>query len=420
MSKTMATEAWLGKMLNRSRGQDKKRNPGAGEPARTFREKFRPEFCRDPWWHEQEQGENEMATTTSPASHGVMEGHGAYNRFNRIPASGVASSLPLLESAVRKMDLDRGSHPIVVADYGSSQGKNSLAPVRAAIRALREKAAPDRPIFVYHIDQPTNDFNTLFEVLAADPERYSLDEPNVFSCAIGRSFYESVFPPHYVHLGWCSYAAMWLSHIPTRIPGHFIARCATGAEREVFERQAAQDWERFLSLRARELRPGGRLVVVLAALNDEGVTGLEDLMNEANLVLAEFVDRGTIEGEERERMVLGTHPRRRCDLLAPFQAEGQFQELSVERCDLAPVPDSAWADYERDGNVEALVTKHARFFRAIFVPSLALGLNQAHDAERCRNFADQFELALKRQLAQRPAPLHSFVQTMVLSKQERT
>jgi len=159
-------------------------------------------------------------------------------------------------------------------------------------------------------------------------------------------------------------------------------------------------------------------MVVLPALNDDGVSGLEDIFDYANLVLAEMVDEGAIRADERERMVLGTHQRRRCDLLAPFEASGQFQGLRVERCELVPLPDVAWADYERDVNVEALVTKHALFFRSVFVPSLALTLSEAHDPERRRIFADQFERGLKRRLAKQPAPLHSFVQTMVLAKQD--
>ena len=360
-----------------------------------------------------------MSNERAPA-HGVMEGKGSYNRHARIQAGGVSLALPLLQEAVRRIEIDRGDQPVVVADYGSSQGKNSLASMHVAIETLRERLGPDRPIFVFHIDQSTNDFNTLFEVLSRDPDRYALDAPNVFPCAIGRSFYENVLPPESVHLGWSSYAAMWLSHIPTLIPGHFIALRSTGPEREAFERQAARDWEAFLSLRARELRPGGRLVVVLVALNDDGASGFEDLMDHANGVLAELVDEGAIRADERERMVLGPCPRRRCELLAPFQAHGQFEDLRVERCDLTPLADTAWADYERDGNVEALVTKHALFFRSVFVPSLALALSEAHDAERRCIFADRFESGLKRRLTNQPAPLHSFVQTMVLAKQDRT
>ena len=347
---------------------------------------------------------------------GVMEGKGSYNRHARIPAGGMALAMPLLEKSVRNTAIKPGDQPLVVADYGSSQGKNSLAPMRVVIRTLRETIGPNRPIFVFHVDQPANDFNTLFEVLDKDPDRYVLDEPNVFPCAIGRSFYENVFPQQHVHLGWSSYAAVWLSRIPSLVPGHIVAMHSTGAARAAFERQAAQDWKVFLSLRARELQPGGRLVVVLPGFSDDGDLGLADLFDHANGALADMVDTGEIRAEELERMVLGAYPRRRCELLAPFQQDGWFQNLAVECCDLSPLPDSAWADYERDGNVEALVTKHAIFFRSIFVPSLALALSEAHDAERRRIFADRFENRLKRRLASQPAPLHSFVQMLAVAK----
>jgi hypothetical protein len=352
------------------------------------------------------------------ANHGVMEGCGAYNRHAIIQAGGIALALPLWEEAVRSLEPDSGYGPLVIADYGSSQGKNSLAPMRVAIQNLRTRVNPGRPIFVYHIDQPANDFNSLFEVLDADPQSYST-APDVIPCAIGKSFYEQVLPANSVHLGWSSYAAVWLSWIPTRIRGHFVALRGSGPERAAFQRQGAQDWQAFLSLRAAELRPGGRLAVVLPACNDDGVAGLEDLMDHANTVLAEMVDAGDIQQAERERMVLGAFPRRRCDLLAPFQAGGVFEGLTVECCELSSLTDSAWTLYQRDGNAELLAARQAMFFRSVFVPSLALGLTDAHGPERRRIFADRFESGLKRCLRDPPGPLHSFVQTMVLAKSAR-
>jgi hypothetical protein len=49
-----------------------------------------------------------------------------------------------------------------------------------------------------------------------------------------------------------------------------------------------------------------------------------------------------------------------------------------------------------------------------YVPSLAASIS---DAGRCLAFAERLEQKLKRRLCERPAPLHSFVQTMVLAKQ---
>lgn len=350
--------------------------------------------------------------------HGVMEGKGAYNKHARLPAGGGALALPQWERAVRDVEFEADDQPVVIADYGSSQGKNSLAPMQVAIRTLRRRLGPNRPISVFHIDQPSNDFNTLFEVLDADPNRYALDDPNVFPSGIGRSFYESVLPPKSVHLGWCSYAAVWLSRIPTLIPDHFSPLRSMGKVRAEFERQGTRDWEDFLSLRARELRSGGRLVVVLPALADDGLSGFENIMDQANAALAEMVADGTIQAEERARMALGTHPRRKCDLLAPFAGDGNFQKLTVEEFEMLALPDAAWIDYERDGNKETLAGKQALFFRSIFMPSLASALDRVRsaDAEALGIFGCRLEESLRRRLAAQPIAMHSLVQTVVFAK----
>jgi hypothetical protein len=298
-----------------------------------------------------------MSDRTAP-NQVVMEGGGVYNRHSMFQAAGMDSALPLLEKAALNATLEPDSNPVVIADYGSSEGKNSLAPTRLVIDALRRRTSPKRPIFVFHIDQPANDFNSLFGLLNTDPASYALG-PDVFSCAIGRSFYEKVLPPGYVHLGWSSFAAHWLSKVPTTIPDHFFPVLSRSAARAEFERQSAQDWKAFLSLRARELQPGGRLVVVQPALGDDGSYALEDFMNHANAVLKEMVDEGEIKPDERSRMVVGSYPRGRRDLLAPFERNSQFEQLIVEDCELSLISDPAWADYERDQNKEVLANRHA-------------------------------------------------------------
>jgi hypothetical protein len=354
-----------------------------------------------------------MSVGTIPA-HGVMEGGGSYNLHARFPAGGGSLALPYLEKAAQFCALPSSSNPIVIADYGSSQGKNSLSPMRAAIRCLRRRVGEERAIMVVHVDQHANDFNILFDVLHTDPQRYTQDEPNVFPCAIGRSFYENVFPEGQVDLGWSSYAAVWLRRIPALIPGHFISIGSTGYVREAFELQAAEDWRLFLSLRARELRAGGRLVIVLPALSDTGGTGFEPLFSSANLALAELVDERVIGEDERKHMVLGSYPRRRAQLLEPFGPDNQFESLSVENCELFELPDAAWTDYRVNEDLQALVSRHAAFFRAIFVPSLCSAIS---NSEKSHAFADCLEQKLKKRLSEHPTPLHSFVQVMVLAKE---
>jgi hypothetical protein len=142
-------------------------------------------------------------------------------------------------------------------------------------------------------------------------------------------------------------------------------------------------------------------------------------MDQANIVLAEMVADGAITAEERVRIVLGTHPRRKNDLLAPFARDGYFQHLSVEDVEMCELPDAAWTDYEQDGNKEALATKHALFFRSVFMPSLASALDRVRSGEAgaTRIFGDRLEAGLKRRLASQPSAMHSFVQTIVVAKQ---
>jgi hypothetical protein len=290
--------------------------------------------------------------------------------------------------------------------------------MRLAIRDLRKRIGPTRPVFVFHIDQPSNDFNSLFDVLHADPNRYAADQPDVYPAAIGKSFYDKVLPPDTVHVGWSSYAAVWLSRAPARIPDHFIAIRSTSPARAQFDHQAARDWEAFLAWRARELRSGGRLLVVLPGADDNGSTGFESLFDNANVVLEEMVADGVLTSEERTRMAVLSHPRRRRDLLAPFDNSGEFHKLRVEDFAMSEVADSAWDQYERDGHEESVTNKRVLFFRAVFVPSLACALNHAPSGEdeTGEAFADELEKRLKRRLASHLAPMNSFVQTILLAR----
>jgi hypothetical protein len=159
--------------------------------------------------------------------------------------------------------------------------------------------------------------------------------------------------------------------------------------------------------------------VVLPGIAQNGSSGFEGIMNHANEVLAEMAEEGAITAAEHARMVSGSHPRRKADLLAPFTRNGRFLDLTVEAVDESVLTDSAWTDYERDGDSKALAAKHALFFRSVFMPSLASALTRVRtgDAEALTAFGDRLEDGLKRRLAKKPAAMHSFVHTIVLVKQ---
>ncbi len=106
---------------------------------------------------------------------------------------------------------------LTIADYGCSEGRNSLAPVRAAIEEMRRVHSADTPISVVHTDLPQNDFSSLFATVADDPSTYA--GPNIYSQRGRESFYQHILPPHSVSLGWSSIALHWLSAAPGPLDG---------------------------------------------------------------------------------------------------------------------------------------------------------------------------------------------------------
>lgn len=351
-----------------------------------------------------------LAETSRPGS-GGMEGDGAYNRHAQSQADGSATALMHVEDAARNITIDRGSEPIVIADYGASQGKNSFAPMRTAVETLRTRLSIDRPIMIYHVDIPANDFNVLFRTLDADSSSYTRSSTHVYACGIGQSFYQNVLPPNCVHIGWSAYAAQWLSCIPAVPVDHFWFARLNVAAREVYQRQAAQDWANFLTLRANELRPGGRLIVVCPGIGD-----CQTMADLTDTVIADMVDEGFISADERARMVIAGWQRSKSEYFAPFQPDGRFQNLTIEHFDSVARSDPIWEQYQRDGDRSAFATKHAAHFRATFVPSLTTALTRAEDAETSRAFADRIERGLTQRLLRDPIPYSAHVDTIVFSK----
>jgi len=83
-----------------------------------------------------------------------MKGDGFYDRNSSPQMAAVAAVLPWLEDAVAEMELSDSPSPVVVVDFGCSEGRNSIAAIRRIIAALR--ARTPRPIQTIHSDLPTN------------------------------------------------------------------------------------------------------------------------------------------------------------------------------------------------------------------------------------------------------------------------
>src|SRR5262245_18059153 len=203
-----------------------------------------------------------IMSASSKSAAEPMAGSGFYNRHSSLQAAGIATVLPLWKKVANAVQA--GDENLVIADYGSSQGRNSMVPIKMAIEASRNRSGSDKPVEVVHIDLPSNDFASLYRALEEDPSSYLTNATNIFPSAIGRSYFEPVLPPGRVHLGWNSWTLHWLSRKPADVPDHISAEFSASPHvRAAVAEQQAWDWRNFLIARSLELRPGGKLLSLI-------------------------------------------------------------------------------------------------------------------------------------------------------------
>jgi cyclopropane-fatty-acyl-phospholipid synthase len=191
-----------------------------------------------------------------------MKGGGYYDDHSEYQRSVAATGASLIEQCVAALPMPPPDRPVVIVDYGASTGANSLASVSAAVELVRARNA-QQPVAAVHNDLPTNDWNQLFANLASRPDSYAhLDGPAVLPLVSAISFFEPAVPPASAHLGVSFSAAHWLRRQPTVTVREGFYFCeAKGAARSELAAQADADWTAFLTARAADLAPGGRLLV---------------------------------------------------------------------------------------------------------------------------------------------------------------
>ncbi|XP_067656247.1 uncharacterized protein [Haliotis asinina] len=152
-----------------------------------------------------------------------------------------------------------------IGDYGTADGTASMAIMRKLIETLKEHHGPNVQFQIIYEDQETNDFNSLFRRLSGlipEPSSYLQDIENVFAFASGTHFYKQCVPAESMHIIYSGVAVHWLSGKPPVNKNDIFSFPKTDdGTRYLLEKQASEDWEKFLILRSRELKKGGLLVV---------------------------------------------------------------------------------------------------------------------------------------------------------------
>jgi hypothetical protein len=349
-------------------------------------------------------------TRSHPAA---MKGDGFYNRHSAMQATGIAALLSLWETACRTVVVGEG--PLTIVDYGSSQGHNSMVPMRMAIDGLRCRSGPGVPIEVVHTDLPSNDFSALFEALVSDPDSYMNETSDVFPSAIGRSYFEPLLPPRRVHLGWTTWALQWMSASMIEAPDHILAgMSATPTVVSAVTKQQASDWERFLTLRSREMRPGAKLVAGFTA-RTATVTGWEWFLGELWSAVCDMRTDGWLSEGEQNHLTIPIGLRTLEEIREPFIRAECFADLVLEHLDLVKLTDPCWEQFERSGDVLAFAKRHADMTQAWCGPMIASLIEPSREPAA---FVTELFTRFERRLSECPRPHEPYMAAVVLSKRE--
>lgn len=198
----------------------------------------------------------------------TMKGGNYYNENSSWQEAAQKLMMPAVKKAAETCTLPSMEGLFVIADLGCSEGRNSVAPVEEILRAIRHRA-PDLAIQVLHEDLPETDYTVLFKTIFG-PASYLQHFDNVFPVALGRSYYERLAPPGQLSL---VLAFVTLHFLPVtsgeRLWGpeawhQFHPKVAAG----LGKRKAEEAMTRFLSLRAEECAPGGKLVLSMVGRDE--------------------------------------------------------------------------------------------------------------------------------------------------------
>ncbi|KAI7772271.1 hypothetical protein LZL87_007632 [Fusarium oxysporum] len=145
---------------------------------------------------------------------------------------------------------------ITLADYGSSEGKNTI---RLLANYLSNLPGLSSATLVFN-DTPFNDFSSLSRTIDTNWPSLSQDgRLSISPLMVPKSFFGQVLPHDFVDAGFSFTALHWLQHMPSSFEPSDLAE------------YAHEDLVSFLSARHREIRPNGTLTLCIPSHGQIGV-----------------------------------------------------------------------------------------------------------------------------------------------------
>ena len=316
-----------------------------------------------------------------------MRGDGYYDNHSSPQMAAIEAVVPWLEAAVEQMDLTAIGTPVVVADFGCSEGRNAIAAAGKIITAFSARDA--RSIQMVYSDLPTNNFNQLFANLYPAGQAV-FPGTDVFSAAVGGSMFDQLLPSKTVTVATTYNAIGFLNRRPAVPLLDYIlpmgpGRPRPGVEitplaRQAYSAQAREDLVGFYSARAAEMVPGGKLLIASFGVDDRyrACDGLYDVVNDA---LLDLVASGQLHRESYERLVFPIYFRTAEELVEPVSGPepSMAEQFRLDRVDSMEVPVPFNQQLEQSGDVPAYAKAFTDFMRAFTEPIIRMTF--ANEAE---------------------------------------
>jgi gibberellin A4 carboxyl methyltransferase len=306
-----------------------------------------------------------------------MKGAGYYDQHSAAQQASMRLVFDWIEQAIATLSLPPSVQPVTILDLGSSEGRNALVAMNGIVEAIRRRQA-DRLVQTIYSDLPSNNFNRLFLNLQEARKAGHIAD-GVYPCAASGSFYQQLLPPGSVHFAMCFNSLLWLDELPkATIPDFVVYRRPHPPRRglhvpqetaDAFAEQADRDLVRFLECRARELTPGGKLLIVSPgdAAEQRLADGLYDVLNDACL---DLVASGRVQRARYERFTMPLYFRTVAETLAPLEREGSSVRgaFTVDRAESLEVPTPFLVEFDRGGDAAKLADDYTGFLRAFSEP----------------------------------------------------
>ena len=329
----------------------------------------------------------------------AMKGGGYYSKNTQGAKHVIDRAGVHIIEELSKIDILDDDRPFSIVDYGAADGGTSMGLVARIVKEIRDRTI-SRQITVTYTDLPHNDFSALFRLMydrEMGEDAFLLQYDDVYVSCSGTSFYSQIVPDCSVDIGFSATAMHWLSCLPGRIDNHVHAVGAVGNQWQTFCNQALNDWQTILVKRARELAPGGLLVMANFCIDESGRylgnTGGANMFDTFNALWEELAADGVISDAEYRATAFPQFYKTIEQFGMPFNdpdgavsREGLRLELMYTGVTKCPYR----AEFDQVGDPVAFADAYVPTLRSWSEIVFLGGLDSSRPMEQRRKIVDQF------------------------------